>query len=136
MLKNTFLYQVVLHELKKQPFSAKQKVFVYRKLYALPSKTARFRNQNTACSNNFLLFSKAAFFTYKKPFIRTNLYLFPPKTTFFHPPPPIRTTLNLLSTKEYSCSFNLCSNSLRCKAGTSHRFKSLPAIPETLQFFA
>ena len=49
--------------------------------------------------------------------------------TLFHPPPPIRTTLNLLSTKEYSCSFNLCTKSLRCKAGASHRFKSLPAIP-------
>ena len=74
MLKNTFLYQVVLHELKKQPFSAKQKVFVYRKLYALPSKTARFLNQNIACSNHFLLSSKTAFsrtktFLLHKPFL-------------------------------------------------------------------
>ena len=72
---------------------------------------------------------KRQLFANQKPFIRTNRSLFPPKTTLFHPPPPIATSLNLLSTKEYSCSFNLRSKSLRCKAGTSHRFKSLPAIP-------
>ena len=31
---------------------------------------------------------------------------------------------NLLSTKERRCSFYLRSNSLRCNAGTSHRFKA------------
>ena len=78
---------------------------------------------------------KRQLFANQKPFIRTNRSLFPPKTTLFHPPPPIATSLNLLSTKEYSCSFNLCSKSLRCKAGTSHRFKSLPAIPGKLAVF-
>ena len=73
-LKNTFLYQVVLHELKKQPFSANQKVFVYRKLYALPSKAFRFRNQNTARSNNFYCPQKPPFYVQKtfyfhKPFL-------------------------------------------------------------------
>ena len=78
---------------------------------------------------------KRQLFANQKPFIRTNRSLFPPKTTLFHPPPPIATSLNLLSTKEYSCSFNLCSKSLRCKAGTSHRFKSLPAIPGEVAAF-
>ena len=110
---------IALHELKKQPFSANQKVFFCRKLYASPSKASRFRNQNTACSNNFLLSAKTAFFTYKslsfaqafpcrfqKPPIFTNqmscfypnFFLFPPKTFFFCPL-PIPTALNLLSAK-------------------------------------
>ena len=74
MLKKAFLYRIALYELKKQPFSANQKVCVYRKLYALPSKASRFRNQNTACLNHFLLFSKTAFsrtknFLLHKPFL-------------------------------------------------------------------
>ena len=36
---------------------------------------------------------------------------------------------NLLSAKEHGCSFYVRSKSLRCNAGASHRFKSLPAIP-------
>ena len=78
---------------------------------------------------------KQPFFTNQKPFIRTNRSLFPPKAILFHPPLPLPTTLNLLSTKEYSCSFNLCSKSLRCKAGASHRFKSLPAMPGEVAAF-
>ena len=78
MLKNTFLYRVALHELKKQPFSAKQKVFFCRKLYALPSKASRFRKQNTACSNNFLLSSKAAF-------LHTKSLLFAQTFPYSHP---------------------------------------------------
>ena len=119
-LKKAFLYRLALHELKKQPFSAKQKFFFCRKLYALPSKASRFCNQNTARSNNFLLSSKTAFFTYKslsfaqafpswfqkppiftnqKPFICTNLSLLLSKATLFRPPPPISTPLNLLFEK-------------------------------------
>ena len=164
-----------MHELKKQPFSANQKVFFCRKLYALPSKASRFRNQNTACLNHFLLSSKAAFlcaksllfaqtfpychpkqsfsalrspfqppltycpqkfpiFTNQKPFIRTNLSLLPSKATLFHPPPSIRTTLNLLFAKTAAVLF-LFALILCCKAGTSHRFKSLPAIPSEVAAF-
>ena len=196
MLKNTFLYQVVLHELKKQPFSANQKFSVCRKLYALPSKASRFRNQNTAHSNNFLLSSKTAFlcaksllfaqvfpcwfqktpiFTNQKSCFYPNFFLFPPKTFFFCPL-PIPTALNLLSAKishfykpkafyshkpfllppkanlfcpplPISTSLNLlfAKNTavlllfaliLCCKAGKSHRFKSLPAILGKMQFSA
>ena len=110
-----------LHELKKQPFSAKQKVFVYRKLYALPSKAYRFHNQNTAIRTTlycpqkppflrtkafllhkpFLAGFKNHLFTYKKPFIRTNLSELPPKAILFCPPQPIPTALNLLSAKNF-----------------------------------
>ena len=119
MLKNAFLYRVALHDLKKQPFSAKQKVFVYSKLYALLSKASRFRNQKTAHSNNFLLSSKTAFLRIKnfllhkpflacfknRPFLQTKsfsfaqTFLLPPKATLFHPPLPIPTILNLLFAK-------------------------------------
>ncbi len=155
-LKKFFLYRLALHKLKKLFFSAKQKVFVYRKLYALPSKASRFRNQNTARSKNFLLFSKAAFFTYKnlsfaqafpcrfqkppiftnqKPFFCTNLSLLLSKAILFCPPPPIPTTLNLLSAKNTAILL-LFALILCCKAGASHRFKSLPAILEKLQISA
>ena len=53
----------------------------------------------------------------------------PPKQLFFALRHPFAPSHNLLSAKEHGCSFNLRSKSLRCKAGTSHRFKSLPAIP-------
>ena len=43
---------------------------------------------------------------------------------FFARRRPFLPSHNLLSTKEYSCSFNLRSKSLRCNAGTSHRFKA------------
>ena len=112
VLKWVFSLSDALHELKKQPFSAKQKFFFCRKLYALPSKASRFHNQNTSRSNNFLLSSKTAFFTYKslsfaqafpcwfqkppiftnqKPCFYPNFFLFPPKAPLFHPPSPIRT---------------------------------------------
>ena len=99
---------------KKFIFSENQKLFFCSKLYELSSKTA---------------------FYVQKIFYSHKLSLFPPKITLFCFSLPIRTTLNLLSTKEYSCSFNLCSKFLRCKAGTSHRFKSLPAIPGEVTAF-
>ena len=98
MLKMAFLYQVALHEPKKQPFSANQKFSIYRKLYALPSKASRFRNQNTARSNNFYCPQKLPFHV-QKPFFCTNLSLLPYKEILFCPPPPLPTALNLLSAK-------------------------------------
>ena len=70
----------------------------------------------------------------KKPIIRTNLSFFPSKATLFHPPPPLPTTLNLLSTKNTAILL-LFSLILCCKAGASHRFKSLPAIPGEVAAF-
>ena len=69
---------------------------------------------------------KQPFSARQKPFFfRTFPYLLLSKATLFHlkhrkfPP-----SHNLLSTKEHGCSFNLRSNSLRCSARTSHRFKA------------
>ena len=97
---------------------------------------SRFLHTKTSFARTFLRCTqKISIFTNQKFFFCTNLSLLPSKAILFHPPPPIRTTLNLLSTKEYSCSFHLCSKSLRCNAWTSHRFKSLPAIPGEVAVF-
>ena len=64
-------------------------------------------------------------FINQKLFFCTSLSLSLPKAPLFHHK-RCKSALshNLLSTKEYSCSFNLRSKSLRCNAGTSHRFKA------------
>ena len=70
----------------------------------------------------------------KKSFIRTNLSLLLSQVTLFLPPPLIRTTLNLLFTKNTAVLL-LFALILCCKAGASHRFKSLPAIPGEVTAF-
>ena len=77
---------------------------------------------------------KTPAFCKPKAFIRTNRSLFPPKTTLFHPPPPIATSLNLLFAKNTAVLL-LFALILCCKAGISHRFKSLPAIPGEVAAF-
>ena len=77
---------------------------------------------------------KSRFFIYKKPFFRTSLSLLLSKASLFCPPLPIPTTLNLLSTKNTAVLL-LFALILCCKAGASHRFKSLPAIPGEVAAF-
>ncbi len=77
---------------------------------------------------------KSRLFTYKKPFFCTNLSLLLSKAILFHPPLPIRTTLNLLFAKN-AAFLLLFALILCCKTGTSHRFKSLPAIPGEVAAF-
>ena len=76
---------------------------------------------------NLLFYVQKAVYSHK-------LSLFLPKITLFCPPPPIRTTLNLLSTKNTAVLL-LFAIILFCKAGASHRFKSLPAIPSEVAAF-
>ena len=123
-----------MHELKKQPFSANQKVFFCRKLYASPSKASRFRNQNTAYLNHFLLSSKTAFLCAKSLLFAQTFPYSHPKLLFSTPPPPIPTALNLLFAKNTAVLL-LFALILCCKAGASHRFKSLPAIPGEVAAF-
>ena len=94
------------------------------------SKAAYFR------TSNVILFAQAFLFcpqtppysTNQKHFYCTNLSLSPSKQSFSTLHFPFAPSHNLLSTKERRCSFNLRSNSSRCNARTSHRFKafSLP----------
>ena len=87
-----------MHELKKQPFSAKQKFSICRKLYGLHSKPFS-QTKSFLFTESLRTALKNRFFPYKKPFIHTNLALLPSKATLFHPPPPISTPLNLLFAK-------------------------------------
>ena len=82
----------------------------------------------------FFAVRKKFLFYKPKAIFCTNLSLFPPKAILFHPPPPIRATLNLLSAKN-AAFLLLFALILCCKAGVSHRFKSLPAIPGKLAVF-
>ena len=155
MLKKAFLYRKALHELKNA-FIAKPKDFLLQKALRTVLKSRLLYVQKAFYAHNpFLMLSKATLFHppqpiptdlnllstkisrfYKsKAFLSHKPFLLPPKAILFHPPLPISTPLNLLSTKEYSCSFDVRSTSLRCKARTSHRFKSLPAIPGEVAAF-
>ena len=117
--EKAFLYRVALHELKKQPFSAKQKVFVYRKLTNRPQKPLVFETKTPLvrttfyclqkppfhvqkpffCTSLSLLVSKTPIFTNQKLFFCTNLSLLPSKAILFCSQQPIPTTLNLLFAK-------------------------------------
>ena len=77
---------------------------------------------------------KNSIFTNQKPCFYPNFFLFPPKATLFHPPLPISTPLNLLFAKNTAVLL-LFALILCCKAGASHRFKSLPAIPGEIAAF-
>ena len=133
MLKNTFLYRVALHELKKQPFSANQKVFRQQKTLRTSLK-AIFTHKNFFARAFLRCPQKFPIFINQKPFFRTNLSFLLSQTTLFHPPLPISTTLNLLSAKNTAVLL-LFALILCCKTGTSHRFKSLPAIPGEVAAF-
>ena len=74
------------------------------------------------------LFYKPKAFYLHKPF------LLPPKATLFYPPSSISTSLNLLFAKNAAVLL-LFALILCCKAGASHRFKSLPAIPGEVAAF-
>ena len=77
---------------------------------------------------------KLFFSANQKVFFCTKLSLLLSKATLFHPPPPIRTTLNLLFAKTAAILL-ISALILCCKAGASHRFKSLPAIPGKVAAF-
>ena len=139
----------------KKRLYRESKNFISRKLYELHSKPF-FTHKNFFCTYLSSLSAKISHFYKPKAFLshkplRTvlkkrlfhvqkavyshKLSLFPPKITLFCPPPPIRTTLNLLFAKNAAVLL-LLALILCCKAGASHRFKSLPAIPGKLLFSA
>ena len=133
MLKNAFLYWVALYELKKQPFSANQKVFHYQKALRTSLK-AIFTHKGFFGTCLSSLSAKISHFYKPKAFLSYKPFLLPSKATLFCPPPPFLTTLNLLFAKNTAVLL-LFALILCCKAGASHRFKSLPAIPGKLQLF-
>ena len=98
MLKNTFLYRIALHELKKSPFPR-------IKIISLPESFTNFtqsrflRTKNFFCTCLSSLSAKITISTNHKPFFCTSLSLLPSKAALFHPPLPISTPLNLLFAK-------------------------------------
>ena len=92
------------------------------------SPTKRF-----SFTESFTNFTQSRFYA-QKVFFSHKPFLLPPKATLFHPPPPIYTTLNLLFAKNTAILL-LFALILCCKAGASHRFKSLPAIPDEVAAF-
>ena len=132
MLKNAFLYRAALHESKKRLYR-EAKNFISRKLYELHSKPLSYAQKLLLYVPFFAVrknshFHKPKAILLHKPFlILTKSNPFPPST--FH-----SYTLNLLSAKNKTVLL-LFALILCCKAGASHRFKSLPAIPDEVAAF-
>ena len=113
-LEKVFLYRLALYGLKKLPFPQ--------------TKRFSFAESFTLCPQKPLfLCTKSLSFAQTFPYLLS-------KAILFCPPSPIRTTLNLLFAKNTAVLlfFTLI---LCCKAGASHRFKSLPAIPGEVAAF-
>ena len=122
-----------MHDPKKRLYREPKSFFISRKLYELHSKP--FLRTKASLARAFLRCpQKFSIFTNQKPFFRTNLSLLLFKATLFRPPPPLHTALNLLFAKNTAVLL-LFALILCCKAGTSHRFKSLPAIPSEVAAF-
>ena len=152
MLKKAFLYRVALHE-PKNAFIANQENFISRnftnftqsRFYAqklllhMPFFAVR-KNFHFHKPKGFLLQKalrtvlKSRLFYVQKAVYSHKLSLFPPKITLFCPPSPISMSLNLLFAKNTAVLL-LFALILCCKAGISHRFKSLPAIPGEVAAF-
>ena len=142
-----------MHE-PKNAFIANQKDFISRKLYELYSKPLFYaqklllhvpffairKNSHFHKPKGFLFQKalrtvlKSRLFHVQKAVYSHKLSLFPPKITLFCPPSPISTSLNLLFAKNTAVLL-LFALILCCKAGISHRFKSLPAIPGEVAAF-
>ena len=131
--KAFLLHKPFLAGFKNRPFSqTKCLAFTQTFSYSHPKHSffARcpFQPPLTYCPQ------KIPIFTNQKLFFRTNLSLLPSKAPLFHPPLPISTPLNLLFAKNTAVLLQ-SALILCCKAGASHRFKSLPAMSGTLQLF-
>ena len=106
--------------------------WVYKRLFilALPCinrKSRLFRKTKTVpCAENLSkCIRKLLISARQKLFFFQKLSISPPKAILFHlKHRKFAPSHNLLFTKEHGCSFAVRSNSLRCNAGTSHRFKA------------
>ena len=112
---------------KKTALFRKPKVFRLQKALRFVLKSLSFSQPKHCSFEQLFAVLKSRLFMCKKPFIFTNLSLLLSKATLFHPPSPISTSLNLLFAKNTAVLL-MFALILCCKAGASHRFKSLPAI--------
>ena len=118
---------------KNSPFPQIKKISISRKLDELHSKPF-FTHTNFFCTCLSSLSANISNFYKPKAVLSHKPFLLPPKATLFHAPPPISTPLNLLFAKNAAVLL-LFALILCCKAGASHRFKSLPAIPDEVAAF-
>ena len=131
----TSFYRISLHELKNCSFP-QTKRFPFTKSFALCSqKPLVFATQTPLIRTTFYCPQKPPIFTNQKIIFCTNLFYCHPKQLFSTLRRPFQRPLTYCFQRMrlfFCCSLN----SLRCKVRASHRFKSLPAIPEKLQFSA
>ena len=127
-----FAESFILYPQKPLVFATKTPL-VRTTLYC-PQKLPFYVKKPLFFSSLSLRVSKTAHFHKPKAFLSQKPFLLPPKATLFHSPSPIRTTLNLLFAKNTAVLL-LFALILCCKAGASHRFKSLPAIPDEVAAF-
>ena len=141
---------------QKIPFFTSQKPFFCRKLYELSSKAAFLRTKSLLFAQNLSELPPKASLFHPPPPIRTTLNLLSAKNAHFHKPKVFllhKSFLNCYPKQSFSALhlpfapplilfaknaavLLLFALILCCKAGASHRFKSLPAIPGKLPFSA
>ena len=118
---------------RKNAFIANQKNSLAETLRT--SLKATFLRTKTSFAHAFLRCpQKNSHFHEPKVFLSHKPFLLPSKAILFCPPSPILTALNLLFAKNTAVLL-LFALILCCKAGASHRFKSLPAIPSEVTAF-
>ena len=141
---------------KKTALFRKPKGFCLQKALRFALKNLSFSQPKHRLFEPLFTVLKNRLFYVQKPFFCTSLSLLVSKTAHFHKPKALLLPKSFLiyypkqpfSTLRFPFQrpltyclqriqlFFWCSlNSLRCKAGTSHRFKSLPAIPGNIVAF-
>ena len=132
-LKKAFLYWLALHEPKKRLYRESKKFLLAESFTNLTQ--SRFLRTKTSFTRAFLRCPQKPHFLRTKSlsFGQTFSYCYPKQlfSTLRHPfQRPLTYCL-----KRMQLFFCCLLNSLRCKAGASHRFKSLPAIPGEVAAF-
>ena len=118
----------------KKPFSAKQENFITSKLYELHSKPF-LRTTTSFCTCLSSLSAKNSHFHKPKVFLLHKTFLNShPKQLFSTLRHPFALSLTYCPPKNTAILL-IFALILCCKAGASHRFKSLPAIPGEVAAF-
>ena len=135
MLKMAFLYQVALHELKKTALFRKPKGFRLQKALRFALKSFSFlQPKYRSFEQLFTVLKKPPFYVQKAFYSHKTFLNCPPKQLFFALCCPFQPPLTYCPPKNTAVLL-LFALILCCKAGASHRFKSLPAIPGEVAAF-
>ena len=113
----------------------KPKVFHLQKALRFALKSLSFSQPKHRSFEQLFTVLKRRFFYVQKAFYSHKTFFIATQSNLFCPPPPISTSLNLLFAKNTAVLL-LFALILCCKAGASHRFKSLPAISDEIAVFS